>query len=152
MPDSHPRNPLKLPDIAAPNPRADYVELGVTSAFSFLHGASQPSELALAAHLLGHDALGIADINSLAGVVRLRVAARQLKLRPLIGAIPVEAMRTANYSVDRDADKRTPVEAAAARHGLAAHPQLAGFLQRIHARPAYQRALAQGGPFALAGG
>ena len=45
-----------------------------------------------------------------------------------------------------------PVEAAAARHGLAAHPQLAGFLQRIHARPAYQRALAQGGPFALAGG
>ena len=45
-----------------------------------------------------------------------------------------------------------PVEAAAARHGLAAHPQLAGFLQRIHARPAYQRALAQGGRFALAGG
>lgn len=86
MPDSHPRNPLKLPEVAAPNPRADYVELGVTSAFSFLHGASQPSELALAAHLLGHDALGIADINSLAGVVRLHVAARQLKLRPLIGA------------------------------------------------------------------
>ena len=45
-----------------------------------------------------------------------------------------------------------PVEAAAARHGLASHPQLAGFLQRIHARPAYQRALAQGGRFALAGG
>ena len=45
-----------------------------------------------------------------------------------------------------------PVEAAAARHGLAAHPQLASFLQRIHARPAYQRALAQGWPFALAGG
>ena len=45
-----------------------------------------------------------------------------------------------------------PVEAAAARHGLAAHPQLAGFLQRIHARPAYQRALTQGGRFALAGG
>ena len=51
-----------------------------------------------------------------------------------------------------DIQRSFPVEAAAARHGLAAHPQLAGFLQRIHARPAYQRALAQGGPFALAGG
>ena len=105
MPDSHPRNPLTLPEVAAPNPRADYVELGVTSAFSFLHGASQPSELALAAHLLGHDALGIADINSLAGVVRLHVAARQLKLRPLIGARVVLADGTAflAYPTDRAA-------------------------------------------------
>jgi osmoprotectant transport system permease protein len=33
-------------------------------------------------------------------------------LRPLIGAIPVERMRRANLMVDRDADKRTPEEAA----------------------------------------
>ncbi|MDZ4320192.1 MAG: ABC transporter permease/substrate-binding protein [Phenylobacterium sp.] len=33
-------------------------------------------------------------------------------LRPLIGAISVEAMRDANYSVDRDVDKLRPVEAA----------------------------------------
>ena len=33
-------------------------------------------------------------------------------LRPLIGAIPVERMRQANLMVDRDADKRTPAEAA----------------------------------------
>ncbi|UAK24408.1 ABC transporter permease/substrate-binding protein [Sphingomonas nostoxanthinifaciens] len=33
-------------------------------------------------------------------------------LQPLIGAIPVERMRTANYMVDRDADKATPVQAA----------------------------------------
>ncbi|AKC85418.1 glutathione S-transferase family protein [Pseudoxanthomonas suwonensis] len=45
-----------------------------------------------------------------------------------------------------------PVEAAAVRGGLERYPQLADFLQRIHERPAYQRALAQGGPFALAGG
>lgn len=45
-----------------------------------------------------------------------------------------------------------PVEAAAVRGGLDRHPNLAGFLQRIHARPAYQRALAQGGPFALTAG
>lgn len=34
-------------------------------------------------------------------------------LRPLIGRISVETMRRANYSVDRDADKRTPDQAAA---------------------------------------
>jgi osmoprotectant transport system permease protein len=35
-------------------------------------------------------------------------------LRPLIGRIPVEAMRRANLSVDRDRDKATPDAAAAA--------------------------------------
>jgi osmoprotectant transport system permease protein len=34
-------------------------------------------------------------------------------LRPLVGSIPVSAMRAANYSVDRDADKLTPAQAAA---------------------------------------
>ena len=33
-------------------------------------------------------------------------------LRPLIGAITVEAMRTANYSVDRDDQKASPAQAA----------------------------------------
>lgn len=33
-------------------------------------------------------------------------------LRPLVGSITVEAMRAANYSVDRDRDKATPAEAA----------------------------------------
>ena len=34
------------------------------------------SELAAAASLLGFDALGVADLNSLAGVVRMHAAAR----------------------------------------------------------------------------
>lgn len=33
-------------------------------------------------------------------------------LRPLVGSISVEAMRAANYSVDRDRDKLTPAQAA----------------------------------------
>jgi len=42
------------------------------------------------------------------------------------------------------------VEAARARGGLdEGRPRLMAYLERIHARPAYQRALAQGGPFAL---
>lgn len=45
-----------------------------------------------------------------------------------------------------------PVEAAAARSGLdASRPKLMAFLQRIHARPAYQRALERGGPYGLMG-
>ena len=35
-------------------------------------------------------------------------------LKPLIGAIPVERMREANLTVDRDSDKKTPAEAARA--------------------------------------
>jgi osmoprotectant transport system permease protein len=35
-------------------------------------------------------------------------------LRPLIGKIPVEAMRAANLTVDRDADKASPAQAAKA--------------------------------------
>jgi len=43
-----------------------------------------------------------------------------------------------------------PLEAAAARAGLdASRPKLAAFLSRIHARPAYQRALERGGPYEL---
>lgn len=46
-----------------------------------------------------------------------------------------------------------PLEAAASRAGLAdGHPKAMAFLERIHARPAYQRALERGGPYALAGG
>jgi glutathione S-transferase len=43
-----------------------------------------------------------------------------------------------------------PLEAAAARGGLdASRPRLMAFLDRIHARPAYQRALERGGPYEL---
>jgi glutathione S-transferase len=43
-----------------------------------------------------------------------------------------------------------PLEAADARGGLAAgRPRCVAFLQRIHARPAYQRALAKGGLYEL---
>jgi glutathione S-transferase len=43
-----------------------------------------------------------------------------------------------------------PLEAAASRSGLTARcPRLTDFLARIHARPAYRRALERGGPYAL---
>ncbi len=45
-----------------------------------------------------------------------------------------------------------PVEVAAARAGVPLGERLRGFLERIHGRPAYQRALQAGGPFRLPGG
>ena len=43
-----------------------------------------------------------------------------------------------------------PLEAFAARGGLdSSYPRLSAFLQRIHARPAYQRALQNGGEYRL---
>ena len=45
-----------------------------------------------------------------------------------------------------------PIEAAAARAGLDhRRPRLMDWLHRIHARPAYQAAVAKGGPFELLG-
>lgn len=49
-----------------------------------------------------------------------------------------------------DVQMSFPLEAAAARGGLnASRPRLMDFLARIHARPAYQRALAKGGPYEI---
>ncbi|WP_375427757.1 error-prone DNA polymerase [uncultured Sphingomonas sp.] len=52
-----------------------YVELQVTTHFSFLRGASSPEELFATASVMGYRALGVTDRNSVAGVVRALVAA-----------------------------------------------------------------------------
>ncbi|MDJ0950137.1 MAG: error-prone DNA polymerase [Alphaproteobacteria bacterium] len=63
-----------------------YVELQVTSNFSFLRGASHPEELASRAAALGHPAMAITDRNSLAGAVRAHVGCKAAGIRPVIGA------------------------------------------------------------------
>lgn len=55
----------------------DYAELATTTNFSFLRGASHPEELVAQAMALGLSGLGITDRNSLAGVVRAHVFARE---------------------------------------------------------------------------
>jgi len=47
-----------------------YVEFAACSNFSFLRAASKPEEMVSSASLLGHRALGLADRNTVAGVVR----------------------------------------------------------------------------------
>src|SRR5205085_10204012 len=68
-----------------PTTPAPYVELGVASPFSFLRGASDAIELTLTALGQGYDAIGIADRNTFAGVVRMHSACKGAGLRPLIG-------------------------------------------------------------------
>ena len=51
-------------------PPPPYAELAVTTNFSFLRGASHPQEMVAQAVALGLNAIGIADRNTLAGVVR----------------------------------------------------------------------------------
>ncbi len=63
-----------------------YAELQAATGFSFLRGASTPEELVETAVAIGLTALGVADRNSVAGVVRAHAAAKDAGLRLLVGA------------------------------------------------------------------
>ena len=62
-----------------------YAELDVRTNFCFLEGASRPGELVVQAKALGMAAMGVADRNSLAGVVRAHAAAKDEAFRFLPG-------------------------------------------------------------------
>src|SRR6516165_8320230 len=68
------------------NPRIRYGELRCKTNFSFLEGASHPDELVARAAELGYAALAVTDQNSLAGVVRAHVAAKEAGLKLVVGA------------------------------------------------------------------
>src|SRR4051812_17547130 len=87
-----------------PVERSPFVELGVASPFSFLRGASDAIELTLRALELGMDAIGIADRNTLAGVVRMHSACKTAGLKPLIGCRLdlIDAPSLLAYPIDRD--------------------------------------------------
>src|SRR5215203_4525276 len=63
-----------------------YAELAVTTNFSFLRGASKAEELVLRAKELGLVGLGIADRNSVAGVVRAHAMAKVIGFKIAVGA------------------------------------------------------------------
>ena len=63
-----------------------YVELHACSAFSFFRGASFPEQLAEVAAELEMPAMALLDRNGVYGAQRFSVAAREQKVRPIIGA------------------------------------------------------------------
>jgi error-prone DNA polymerase len=88
---------------SAPQP---YAEFAVTTNFSFLRAASHPEEFVHDAKALGLSAIGIADRNSVAGVVRAHVQAEATGFRMVPGARLVFADGTFDiiaYPSDRDA-------------------------------------------------
>ena len=67
-----------------------YAEFATATNFSFLRGASHPRDLVLRAMLLGHSGIGIADRNTVAGVVRAYSALEELRRD---GIVPPEKLR-----------------------------------------------------------
>lgn len=63
-----------------------YAELQCITNFSFLRGASHPGEMVIQAKALGHTAVGIADSNTVAGVVRAHAEAKREGFKLLVGA------------------------------------------------------------------
>ena len=57
-----------------------YAEFAIQSNFSFLRGASKPEELVVTASRLGLSAIGLADRNTVAGVVRAWQQSKVAKL------------------------------------------------------------------------
>ncbi|NYJ10917.1 error-prone DNA polymerase [Rhizobium leguminosarum] len=85
-----------------------YAELQVTTHFSFLRGASSAEELFATAKLMGIEALGIVDRNSLAGIVRALEASRATGLRLVVGCRLdlADGMSMLVYPTDRAAYSR----------------------------------------------
>ena len=62
-----------------------YVELQVTSNYSFLRGASHVEELFVAARALGLSALAVTDHDTLAGIARAHARAEEIGIRLVVG-------------------------------------------------------------------
>jgi error-prone DNA polymerase len=103
--------PVDSDTIAVLEDQPPYAEIAVTSNFSFLRGASKPEELVATAYAYQYEAIGIADRNTLAGVVRAYAALNDPRLsekkpKLLIGARLVFADGTPDvlaYPIDRTA-------------------------------------------------
>src|SRR3979490_2568474 len=82
-----------------------YAELAVTTNFSFLRGASHPHEMVETADKLGCFAIGIADRNSFAGVVRAYDEAKNRKIKLLVGTrlVTTDGFEVIAYPTERDA-------------------------------------------------
>ncbi|WP_235562801.1 error-prone DNA polymerase [Brevundimonas sp. Root1423] len=63
-----------------------YAELGAMTNFSFLEGASHPGELMHQAKSLGLAAVGVADRNTLAGMVRALMGAEEVDIPLVVGS------------------------------------------------------------------
>jgi error-prone DNA polymerase len=82
-----------------------YAELAVATNFSFLRGASHAHEMVATADELGCFAIGIADRNSFAGVVRAYDEAKNRAIKLVVGTrlVTVDGFEVLAYPTDRAA-------------------------------------------------
>ncbi|MCJ2025830.1 error-prone DNA polymerase [Methylobacterium sp. J-067] len=87
-----------------------YVELGATTNFSFLRGASHPQEYVVQAAAYGLAGIGIADRNTVAGLVRAHSAALQMtqdgtpiRFLPGVRLVTEDGFEALTYPMDREA-------------------------------------------------
>ena len=82
---------------------AGYVELQVTSNYSFLRGASHVEELLLQAKAMGFPAIAITDHDTLAGIARAHARAEEIGIRPIVGCrlALTDALPMLAYPLDR---------------------------------------------------
>jgi error-prone DNA polymerase len=71
--------PFRVQQASSLRPAPGYAELAAATNFSFLRGASNAQDMVLSALLLGHKGLGIADRNTVAGVVRAWAALNHMR-------------------------------------------------------------------------
>lgn len=82
----------------------EYSELQVTSNFSFLRGASHPHEMVNQAAAFGYHKIAITDRNTLAGIVRAHVAAKdkEIKIIPACRLDLLDGPSLLAYPTDRE--------------------------------------------------
>ncbi|MDP4002845.1 error-prone DNA polymerase [Methylobacterium sp. NEAU K] len=92
------------------DPGFRYAELALTTNFSFLHGASHPQEYVVQGAAYGLAAIGIADRNTVAGVVRAHAAALALdpegapiRILPGVRLVTEDGFEAVTYPMDRAA-------------------------------------------------
>ena len=124
---------LLFPSLARPAlaPAPPYAELAAASNFSFLRGASAGQDMVLTALMLGHTGIGIADRNTLAGVVRAWSALNVLRDEGLPapekvreGGSPGEHAWTEHAEIDAFKQHQAEFKAKAAAFKLAVGSRL----------------------------
>ncbi len=84
-----------------------YAELALTTNFSFLRGASHPQEYVAQGVAYGLAAIGVADRNTVAGVVRAHAAAQgaavPIRFLPGVRLVTEDGFEAVTYPMDRDA-------------------------------------------------
>ena len=138
-PSSGKRKPYQRPPIIRPTDAVPYAELHAHSSFSFLDGASSPTELVEEAERLGLHALAVTDHDGLYGIVRFAEAAEQTGVKTIFGAELSLELPAPQSGVPDPAGSHLLVLAAGEEgyHRLAGaltHAQLAG---REKGRPHY---------------